>query len=503
MTTFDALGLAEPLLRALAAEGYAAPTPIQTEAIPSALAGRDLMGLAATGTGKTAAFLLPLLHRLALEGGKRPVPGTCRALVLAPTRELAAQIHEAAGRLGRFTGLTARIVIGGVKPGPEARALAGGTDLLVATPGRLEDHVRSGALRLGRTTVVVLDEADRMLDLGFLPAMRRILSALPDGRQTLLLSATMPADIRRLADDLMRDPVEVAVSPVTRPIERIEQRIVSVAPGPAARREALVRLLGAPEVTRAIVFTRTKRGADRVDAHLRKAGVAASAIHGDKSQGQRTRALDAFRSGAAPVLVATDIAARGIDVTGVSHVVNFDLPDTAEAYVHRVGRTGRAGADGVAITFSDGTEGAMLKAVERFASRAGEGGTAFPAEGAARAPDGGAPGGAGRRRGGAKTTRSPETGAGARQGSATKGAGRAGPASRSDTHADPRGRRKGRAAPRAGEDGQAGLHRMLGVAHDETSRRRRPRPSPARVEETLAAPRSGAGATLDRQERSK
>ncbi|WP_233205092.1 DEAD/DEAH box helicase [Alkalicaulis satelles] len=366
LTTFSQLGLAEPVLRAVTAEGYNVPTPIQARAIPLFLAGRDLVGLAQTGTGKTAAFVLPLLTRLMAE--KKQAPGlSCRALVLAPTRELAAQIGASVAAYGKFTGLTHTVVFGGAKPGPQIRALARGVDILIATPGRLLDHHQSGKLRLDLTRTVVLDEADQMLDLGFMPAIRRILSAVGHPRTTVMFSATMPPAIRQLASDFLNDPASVAVSPPSRPIETITQNVFYVDAG--AKPDALINLM-APEAGRkAIIFTRTKRGADRVAKRLAEYGHKAAAIHGNKTQGQRERALAAFRSGAAPVLVATDIAARGIDVDGVELVINYELPNVAESYVHRIGRTARAGASGRAVSLVASDERGLLKDIEKLTGK--------------------------------------------------------------------------------------------------------------------------------------
>jgi ATP-dependent RNA helicase RhlE len=364
LTLFSDFGLAETLLRALATEGYATPTPIQTKAIPPVMAGRDLLGIAQTGTGKTAAFALPILHRL-FGADQRPAqPRSARALVLAPTRELAAQIAQSFEAYGRHLRPSVAVVVGGVKHNPQVRALARGVDILVATPGRLLDHLQGGTLRLDRTEIVVLDEADHMLDLGFLVPIRRILAKLPRQRQTLFFSATMPNDIGALARDMLTDPVEVSVAPVATTAERVEQSVYLV-DGPA-KRALLVELLRQPGFERTLVFTRTKHGADKVTRHLEAAGIPAVAIHGNKSQGQRERALAGFKGGRSRVLVATDIAARGIDVDAVSHVVNFELPDVPEAYVHRIGRTARAGAEGIAIAFCDASERRALRDIERL-----------------------------------------------------------------------------------------------------------------------------------------
>ena len=363
MKQFSELGLAEPILRAVSGEGYINPTPIQAEVIPAMLDGRDLIGIAQTGTGKTAAFVLPLLNAVHTDN-RRAEPKTCKALILVPTRELAKQVSESIRTYGRHMRVSLTVVVGGAKAHPQIKALASGVDIVIATPGRLEDHMRSGAIRLDRTGVAILDEADQMLDLGFMPAIRRILGKLPSSRQTALLSATMPAPIRALAKDFLTSPVEIAVTPGTKPIELIDQSVRFVNSG--AKRDMLVSLLGEPAVERAIVFTRTKHGADKVCKFLENAGHRSAALHGNKSQGQRERALGAFRDGKVKVLVATDIAARGIDIDGVSHVVNYELPNVPEAYVHRIGRTARAGASGVAIAFCDSSERSLLRDIERL-----------------------------------------------------------------------------------------------------------------------------------------
>ncbi len=366
MTQFTDLGLAAPILETLAAERYVTPTPIQAQAIPHVLAGRDLLGIAQTGTGKTAAFSLPILHRLDAHRSRAP-RRSCRVLVLAPTRELASQIDEAVRTYGRGLGITSAVVFGGVGAIPQIRKMAGGVDFLIATPGRLLDHMQQGNIRLDGVEVVVLDEVDRMLDMGFIAPVRRIVAATPSSRQTLLFSATMPEDIRRLAAEFLDDPVEVTVTPPSSTAELIEQRVIHVA---AREKPALLaRLMGDDAIARALVFTRTKRGADRVTRHLTAAGVSASAIHGNKSQGQREQALAAFRSGSARVLVATDIAARGIDVDGITHVINFELPNIPESYVHRIGRTARAGAAGAAISFCDAEEREHLRGIETLIRR--------------------------------------------------------------------------------------------------------------------------------------
>ncbi|MDE2579434.1 MAG: DEAD/DEAH box helicase [Hyphomicrobiales bacterium] len=362
MTDFSGLGLAEPLLRALREEGYANPTPIQAQSIPALLKGHDLLGIAQTGTGKTAAFALPILNSL-IANPRRLTPGATRALILAPTRELAVQIADSFKAYGRFSRMTVGVILGGVAQGPQIKAIARGYDILVATPGRLLDHIDSRRLRLDQTEVVVLDEADHMLDLGFIVPIRRIVGKLPKTRQTLLFSATMPKEIASLAADLLHNPVRVEVTPVATTAERIAQEAFLVEGH--RKRDLLVEVLRRPDVGRALIFTRTKRGADRVADHLEAAGFAAGAIHGNKSQNHRQRTLDAFKAGRAPILVATDIAARGIDVDDVSHVVNFDLPEVPETYVHRIGRTARAGREGVAVSLVDNSERSLLRAIEK------------------------------------------------------------------------------------------------------------------------------------------
>jgi ATP-dependent RNA helicase RhlE len=362
VTTFTDLGLAKPLLKALAEEGYNTPTPIQALAIPTVLAGRDLLGIAQTGTGKTAAFALPILQRLAADPKPAPRRGA-RVLVLSPTRELASQIAESFRVYGRHLNLTTAVVFGGVKYGPQVRALAGGVDVLVATPGRLIDHINEKVANLSAVEVFVLDEADQMLDLGFLQPIRRIVSTLPKKRLNLFFSATMPGEIGKLADELLVNPAKASVTPSATTVSRIDQQILFVETD--RKRQLLAELFADSKMGRALVFTRTKRGADRVAKYLDGAGVSADAIHGDKSQGQRERALAAFKAGSVRALVATDIAARGIDVDAVTHVVNYDLPNVPEAYVHRIGRTARAGADGVAISLVSDDERGLLKDIQK------------------------------------------------------------------------------------------------------------------------------------------
>ncbi|MEO0391867.1 MAG: DEAD/DEAH box helicase [Pseudomonadota bacterium] len=363
MTIFSDLGLAEPILRAVTDTGYTAPTPIQAQVIPAMLDGQDVVGIAQTGTGKTAAFVLPILHKLASDDdkvGHRRV----KVLMMVPTRELATQIADGLKIYGKHINVKSTVVVGGVKPGGQLKALANGLDIVIATPGRLLDHLQSGAVRLDKTTTVILDEADQMLDLGFMPAIRKIMAKLPRQRQTAMLSATMPKQIRNLADDFLNNPVEVSVAPAAKPIEKIDQSVCFV---PAkAKRAVLVQLLADREVERAIVFTRTKHGADRVVKYLDKAGLLAAAIHGNKSQNNRQKTLNAFRAGQLPILVATDVAARGIDIDDVSHVINYELPNVAESYVHRIGRTARAGRSGVAIALCDPSERKHLRGIERL-----------------------------------------------------------------------------------------------------------------------------------------
>ena len=363
MSTFESLGLEPALLRALVTEGYTAPTPIQVQAIPPVLAGRDVQGIAQTGTGKTAAFALPILQRLAAER-RQPPRGGCRVLVLSPTRELASQIADSFRAYGANIGCRVTVMFGGVPKGKQVRAMERGVDVLVATPGRLLDHMQDRTVRLDHVEVLVLDEADHMLDLGFIVPIKRIVATIPSRRQTLFFSATMPGEIGKLAGGMLRDPVHVAVAPVATTVERVEQAVIFA--DQAQKRHVLFSLLTGQADGRTLVFTRTKHGADRVVRHLEESGLPAAAIHGNKSQGQRERALASFKSGEARVLVATDIAARGIDVDSVKHVVNFDLPNVPESYVHRIGRTARAGKDGMAISLCAPDERAFLKDIEKL-----------------------------------------------------------------------------------------------------------------------------------------
>ncbi|HEY1425436.1 MAG TPA: DEAD/DEAH box helicase [Caulobacteraceae bacterium] len=363
MTQFTDLGLAGSLLSALKTEGYEEPTPIQAQAIPAVLAGRDLMGVAQTGTGKTAAFALPILDRL-IRQRRRPGARACRVLVLAPTRELAQQIGESFRTYGARSGVTVAVFVGGVKYAAQIRGVANGVDVLVATPGRLLDHLGQRTVRLDEVEVFVLDEADQMLDLGFLEPIRKVVRALPKARQNLFFSATMPKQIAALAGDILTDPAEARVAPQATTVERVSQRVIHV--DAAHKGEVLIDLLSKREVSRAIVFTRTKRGADKLTKVVAAAGVEAAAIHGDKSQAQRERALAAFKAGRVTALIATDIAARGIDVDAISHVFNYELPHVPEAYVHRIGRTARAGADGVAVSLCSPAEVALLRDIEKL-----------------------------------------------------------------------------------------------------------------------------------------
>ena len=360
---FSDFGLNQLLLRAVEGEGYTEPTPIQQQSIPHVLAGRDLLGCAQTGTGKTAAFALPILDLLCretpLRGKRKP-----RVLVLSPTRELASQIAASFATYGKHTHIAGAVVFGGVNINRQIQTVARGIDVLVATPGRLLDLMGQRAVALDEVSIYVLDEADRMLDMGFIHDVKRITAAVPKRRQTLLFSATMPDSIRSLARALLNSPMEVAVTPVASTAEKIDQRVYFVEK--AGKRQLLASLLESPEAGRALVFTRTKHGANRVTEHLDRAGIASAAIHGNKSQSARERALSQFKDGQLRVLVATDIAARGIDIDGLSLVINFDLPNVPECYVHRIGRTGRAGASGQALSFCDSEERPYLKGIEKL-----------------------------------------------------------------------------------------------------------------------------------------
>ena len=360
---FESLGVGGTFRRALGDKGYTQPTPIQTQAIPQLLQGKDLLGIAQTGTGKTAAFALPLLQRLDDENS-RPKPHRPRALVLAPTRELALQIHEELTSISRYTKMRHAFIIGGVGQNSQVRSLAQGLDVLVATPGRLLDLAGQRHVDLSEVSVLVLDEADRLLDMGFVRDVKRIVALTPKSRQSLLFSATMPKEVAALARELLKDPVRVDVSPTQVTVKQVDQRVVMVDNGDKQR--MLEHLLRDDEVSRAIVFTRTKHGANKVARKLENAGIGAEAIHGNKSQNARQRALQNFKNGDAWVLVATDIAARGIDIDAVSHVFNYELPHEPESYVHRIGRTARAGATGAAWSLVDPSERNRLRAVERL-----------------------------------------------------------------------------------------------------------------------------------------
>ncbi len=427
--SFDDLGLVPPLLRAIRDAGYQEPTPIQRATIEPALAGRDIVGCAQTGTGKTAAFALPVLQRIDALADDDP---EIRALVLSPTRELAAQIGQSFATYGRHLEIWHTVIFGGVNEKPQIKELRRGVDVVVATPGRLLDLMGQGYLRLGSVQTLVLDEADHMLDMGFLPDVERILSALPAKRQNLLFSATMPPEIRALAARLLDDPVDVAVATIAKPADNIEQRLYFV--DKANKRKLLRDLVSDPSVSRSLVFSRTKHGANRVAQFLDKGGVRSAAIHGNKSQGARTRALNAFKRGDIEVMVATDIAARGIDVEGVTHVVNFDLPNVPETYVHRIGRTARAGASGIAMSLCDQDERDYLVDIERLVgrhlSRVDDHGfppsvsppppTDLEATGRPSAKRRSSGGGSGRRRGGGGGQR-PSGGGGARRGGRARG----------------------------------------------------------------------------------
>jgi len=361
---FQDFGLSPEILRAVQSMNYPAPTPIQEQAIPHVLEGKDILGSAQTGTGKTAAFALPILQRLLAPGrpkrGKRPV----RSLVLTPTRELAVQVGESFGAYAVHTGLRHATIYGGVSQRPQEQALGKGVDILIATPGRLLDLMNQRLIDLSAVEVFVLDEADRMLDMGFIPDIRRVIEKLPRQRQTLLFSATIPYDIARLADTILRDPVRVSVAPPSAPAESVEHLLYYVEK--ADKAQLLKHLLADDAVKNALVFTRTRHGADRIERTLSRAGIRTEAIHGDKSQGSRERALASFKKGSIRVLVATDIAARGLDIVELSHVFNYDMPNEPEAYVHRIGRTGRAGLSGIAVSFCGFEERPLLADIERL-----------------------------------------------------------------------------------------------------------------------------------------
>jgi ATP-dependent RNA helicase RhlE len=366
--SFENLGLSQPVLQALVLKEYTQSTPIQAQAIPLLLQGRDLLGIAQTGTGKTAAFMLPSIDRLTASK-KHALPRTCRMLVLAPTRELASQIADSARAYSHFSRMKVATVFGGTSLGKNRRDLDRGVDILVATPGRLIDLIEQGALDLRSVEILVLDEADQMLDLGFIHALKQIVRLLPTKRQSLFFSATMPKTIKELADRFLTDPVQVAVTPVASTVDRVDQYVSFVSQGEKpALLTIMLRVGFGPKgsMEKVLIFSRTKHGADRIVRQLGQAGIAASAIHGNKSQPQREKALAAFKAGEVPVLIATDIAARGIDVSGVSHVFNFDLPHVPEQYVHRIGRTARAGAAGIAVAFCSDEEKPLLRDIEKL-----------------------------------------------------------------------------------------------------------------------------------------
>jgi superfamily II DNA/RNA helicase len=363
LPSFDHFKLNDAITRALAEEKYLVPTPIQVRTIPTVMSDRDVIGIAQTGTGKTASFALPILHHLAAHA-RPPVRKSCRVLVLSPTRELSGQILESFRTYGRHLQIRTALAIGGVSMGGQVRALLNGVEVLVATPGRLIDLVQSNGIHLNQVECLVLDEADRMLDMGFIHDIRKIVAKLPVHRQTLMFSATMPRAISKLAAQMLSNPIKIAVAPEAATADRIEQRLIRV--DRAAKLAVLIDVLRRETVDRALIFTRTKHGADKVVRGLVRAGIGAHAIHGNKSQNQRQRVLAAFRKGVTRVLVATDIAARGIDVDGISHVINFDLPNVPETYVHRIGRTARAGAQGIAISLCDTEEAPFVKDIEKL-----------------------------------------------------------------------------------------------------------------------------------------
>ena len=367
MTSFSDLGLMAPICQAVAAEGYETATPIQEQAIPVVLSGQDVLGLAQTGTGKTAAFSLPILHRLA-EAKKRPGPKKVRCLVLTPTRELAVQVGASFATYGVHLRFKRTVITGGVGFTPQMNALAGGLDIVVATPGRLLDLAQRGYAQLDEVECFVLDEADRMFDMGFINDIKKIIAMLPKQRLNLLFSATMPPAVAQLAEQTLRNHKRIEVTPASSTVERIEQKVMFVQKD--KKKDLLVSVLKEHNINRVIIFTRTKHGANRLAEQLGKHGVTAEAIHGNKSQGARQRALSEFQTGKVRALVATDIAARGIDVDGISHVVNYELPNEPESYVHRIGRTARAGAEGIALSFCDMEEIAYLRAIEKVIRQA-------------------------------------------------------------------------------------------------------------------------------------
>lgn len=361
--SFQSLNLLPSILKAIQNEGYDIPTPIQLQAIPPLLEGRDLLGIAQTGTGKTAAFALPILHFLGTHT-KRPPKGRSRVLILTPTRELATQINDSIKKYSVGMKIATKVIFGGVGHRPQVQAISQGLDIIVATPGRLLEHIEDGVVTFSDLDILVLDEADRMLDMGFIRDINKILKVLPEKKQTLLFSATMPNDIGSLAKSLLKNPVKIEVTPESTTVEKIQQTVIKV---PKSNKTLLLMaILQDKSIRSVLVFTRTKHGADRVVRHLSKTNISAAAIHGNKSQNARETALGDFRQGKVRVLVATDIAARGIDIDHVGYVINFDLPEDAESYVHRIGRTGRAGRSGQAISFCDDAELKLLKAIEKL-----------------------------------------------------------------------------------------------------------------------------------------
>jgi len=365
--TFKDLNLVEPILEALETEGYTQPTPIQEKAIPILLQKKDLLGCAQTGTGKTAAFAIPIIQLLYLEKGTQRGPRNIQTLILTPTRELAIQIGESFSAYGRHCGLKHTVIFGGVSQGKQVEALRGGVDILIATPGRLLDLMNQQFISLQHLNTFVLDEADRMLDMGFIHDVKKVISKLPSKRQTLFFSATMPPEIQKLANTILHNPVKVEVTPVSSTTDTVEQLVYLVEK--KDKRALLIRLLQNKEIKSALVFTRTKHGADKICKDIVKAGLRSNAIHGNKSQNARQNALTGFKEGKIRVLVATDIAARGIDVDNLSHVINYDLPNIPETYVHRIGRTGRAGASGIALSFCDSEEKAYLRDITKLIAK--------------------------------------------------------------------------------------------------------------------------------------
>ncbi|MDG2000290.1 MAG: DEAD/DEAH box helicase [Alphaproteobacteria bacterium] len=360
---FDELGLTGPILKAIASENYDKPTPIQNAVIPKFLNNHDIVGIAQTGTGKTAAFVLPILERL-IKKNKKNLPKSFPVLILVPTRELAMQIIDKIRTYGKIIRPKAVLIVGGAKPGPQIKSLKDGADIVVATPGRLLDHVKSKVAYLNNTNTVILDEADQMLDLGFMPSIKLIMSNISKSKQAVLLSATMPKAVRSLANEFLNKPEEVNVAPTAKPIELIDQRVFIV------KREAKLKFLkdifDNHNIYRSIVFVRTKIGANKLATKLKTSGIDVDAIHGDKSQSQRTRTLKNFRIGKLNILIATDIAARGIDVDNISHIINYDMPNESEIYIHRIGRTARAGKSGIAISLCDVSEKRKLKSIEKL-----------------------------------------------------------------------------------------------------------------------------------------